>query len=72
MDSKNTTWRDCRNKNWAWRGFFQDAMAAMDAGRKSYLTNMYRDVSTKEKIYTYAYQVHPDMYLFVDLYQEAK
>jgi EAL domain-containing protein (putative c-di-GMP-specific phosphodiesterase class I) len=72
VNSGDITWLDYRKKNWAWRGFFQEAMSAMDAGRKSYLTKMYRDVSTKEKIYTYVYQIRPDIYLFIDLPQEAK
>jgi EAL domain-containing protein (putative c-di-GMP-specific phosphodiesterase class I) len=67
MDSEIIVWRDYRNKNWAWRVFFREAMAAIDVGRKSYLTNMYRDVSTKEKIYTYVYQIRSDIYLFVDI-----
>jgi EAL domain-containing protein (putative c-di-GMP-specific phosphodiesterase class I) len=72
MDSDNIVWLDYRNKNWAWRVFFREAMAAIDGGRKSYLTNMYRDVSTKEKIHTYVYHIRSDMYLFLDLYQEAR
>jgi EAL domain-containing protein (putative c-di-GMP-specific phosphodiesterase class I) len=63
---------DYRNKNWSWRGFFQEAMAAMNAGRKSYLTNGYRDVTTKEKIYTYAYQIRYNMYLFIDIMSGGK
>jgi hypothetical protein len=58
--------RNYRNVNWSWRGFFQDAMKALDTGRKSHMSESYRDVITKEKIYTYVYQIHPDMYLFLD------
>jgi EAL domain-containing protein (putative c-di-GMP-specific phosphodiesterase class I) len=72
MDSENIIWLDYRNKNWACRVFFREAMSAIDGGRKSYLTNMYRDVSTKERIYTYVYHIRSDMYLFLDLLQEAK
>jgi EAL domain-containing protein (putative c-di-GMP-specific phosphodiesterase class I) len=67
VDTHGIIWRDYRNKNWAWRGFFQEAMAMLDAGMKSYLTNAYRDVTTKEEMYTYVYQVLPDMYLFIDI-----
>jgi EAL domain-containing protein (putative c-di-GMP-specific phosphodiesterase class I) len=67
VDTHSIVWRDYRNKNWAWRGFFQEAMAMLDAGMKSYLTNAYRDVTTKEEMYTYVYQVLPDMYLFIDI-----
>jgi EAL domain-containing protein (putative c-di-GMP-specific phosphodiesterase class I) len=72
VDSENIVWLDYRNKNWAWRVFFREAMAAIDVGRKSYLTNMYRDVSTKEKIYTYVYHICPDIYLFVDIMTGGK
>jgi hypothetical protein len=72
MDLEKIIKLDYRNKNWAWRGFFQETMSAMDAGKKSYLTNVYRDVSTREKIYTYVYHIRSDMYLFVDSSQEAK
>jgi EAL domain-containing protein (putative c-di-GMP-specific phosphodiesterase class I) len=67
VDSGKVVRSDCRSKNWAWRNFFQEAMGALGTGRKSYLTDVYRDVSTKEKIYTYVYQIHPDIYLFVDI-----
>jgi hypothetical protein len=66
-ESEKIRWLDCRKRNRAWRGFFQEAMATLDAGRKSYLTNMYRDSSTKEKIYTYVYHMHSDIFLFVDI-----
>jgi EAL domain-containing protein (putative c-di-GMP-specific phosphodiesterase class I) len=67
VDSGKIIWNDCRNKNWAWRNFFQEAMAALGTGRKSYLTDVYRDVSSKEEIYTYVYQIHHDIYLFIDI-----
>jgi EAL domain-containing protein (putative c-di-GMP-specific phosphodiesterase class I) len=67
VDTHGIVWLDYRNKNWAWRGFFQEAMVMLDAGMKSYLTNSYRDVTTKEEMYTYVYQVLPDMYLFIDI-----
>jgi EAL domain-containing protein (putative c-di-GMP-specific phosphodiesterase class I) len=67
VDSGKIAWNDCRNKNWAWRSFFQEAMAALSTGKKSYLTDVYRDFSTKEEIYTYVYQIHTDIYLFIDI-----
>jgi EAL domain-containing protein (putative c-di-GMP-specific phosphodiesterase class I) len=72
MDFENIIWLDYRNKNWAWRVFFREAMSAMDGGRKSYLTNMYRDVTTKEKINTYVYHIRSDMYMFVDIMTGGK
>jgi EAL domain-containing protein (putative c-di-GMP-specific phosphodiesterase class I) len=71
IDLGNIVWLDYRNKNWAWRGFFQEAMASLDAGMKSYLTNAYRDVTTKEEIYTYVCHLRDGMYLFIDILKEA-
>jgi EAL domain-containing protein (putative c-di-GMP-specific phosphodiesterase class I) len=67
VDNSSIVWCDYRKKNWAWRGFFQEAMAVLDAGMKSYLTSAYRDVTTKEEMYTYVYRILPDMYLFIDI-----
>jgi EAL domain-containing protein (putative c-di-GMP-specific phosphodiesterase class I) len=67
VNEGSIVWLDYRNKNWAWRGFFQEAMALLDTGMKSYLTNAYRDVTTKEEMYTYVYKVLPDLYLFIDI-----
>lgn len=63
----NIRWSDYRRRNWAWRSFFQEAMIMLDAGMKSYLSAAYRDVSTKEEIYTYAYAINTDLYLFIDI-----
>jgi EAL domain-containing protein (putative c-di-GMP-specific phosphodiesterase class I) len=72
VDEGGIVWLDYRNKNWAWRGFFQEAMAMQDAGMKSYLTNAYRDVTTKEEMYTYVYKVSDSMYLFIDILKEGR
>ena len=53
--------------NWAWRGFFQEAIKVCIAGRKSGLSTIYRDFTTKERIFTYFYALTTDIYLFVDM-----
>jgi EAL domain-containing protein (putative c-di-GMP-specific phosphodiesterase class I) len=61
---------DYKNRNWAWRGYFQSALTAISFGQKSYITKSYRDATTKEKIYTYARQVKPDVLMFVDIMRD--
>jgi len=56
-----------RGNNWAWRGFFQEAMQIFVSGRKSGLSGAYRDFSSKERIFTYFYELTPDIYLFADI-----
>ena len=47
-------------------------MIMLDTGMKSHLSAAYRDVSTKEEIYTYAYAINTDLYLFIDIYDEPR
>ena len=56
----------CGN-NWAWRGFFQEAMETYISGRKSGLSSAYRDFSSKERIFTYFFALTPDVFLFADI-----
>ena len=58
---------DFKNRNWAWRGYFTNAMRAISNSQTSYLTQEYRDVSTKEQIYTYVRKLSAENYLFVDI-----
>ncbi len=58
---------DFKNRNWAWRGYFTNAMRAISNSQTSYLTQAYRDVSTKEQIYTYVRKLSAENYLFVDI-----
>jgi len=53
--------------NWAWRGYFHEAMAVFISGKKSGLSTAYRDFTTKKKIFTYFYELTPDIYLFADI-----
>jgi EAL domain-containing protein (putative c-di-GMP-specific phosphodiesterase class I) len=69
LDSENIKWNDYRRRNWAWRGFFQEAMIMLDAGMKSHLSAVYRDATTKEEIYTYTYAINTDLYLLIDILQ---
>ncbi|MDR1930715.1 MAG: EAL domain-containing protein [Treponema sp.] len=58
---------DYRNKNWAWRGYFRKTLFAFDFGRKSYLTEIYRDATTKEPVFTFGYLVSAQILLFIDI-----
>jgi EAL domain-containing protein (putative c-di-GMP-specific phosphodiesterase class I) len=58
---------DHRGKNWAWRGYFQKALAVYESGRKSCITDMYRDVTTKDLIFTFSYLDFLDSFLFIDI-----
>jgi EAL domain-containing protein (putative c-di-GMP-specific phosphodiesterase class I) len=62
-----TKFLDFRNKNWAWRGYFQKALAVYEAGRNSCITDAYRDVTTKELILTFSYLHFLDYFLFIDI-----
>jgi len=53
--------------HWTWRGFFQKAMEVVISGRKSGLSTVYRDFTTKERIFTYFYALTTDIYLFADM-----
>jgi len=64
--------RDYKNKNWAWRGYFHEIIKAFIRGRKSCLTNPYRDFSTKEKICTYSYAIKENVFLLADLTREQE
>ena len=64
--------RDYKNKNWAWRGYFHEATVAFATGRKSCLTNPYRDFTSKDKMCTYCYAINDDVYLFVDIINESE
>jgi len=63
----NVTLCDYRGKNWAWRGFFHEALEAFMAGGRSCLSAAYRDFSTKNRVYTYFYALNSDVFLFVDI-----
>ena len=58
---------DFYNRNWAWRGYFVNALRAINDTQLSYLTQSYRDVSTKELICTYVRKVDNDTFLFIDI-----
>ncbi|WP_461245974.1 EAL domain-containing protein [Treponema sp. R6D11] len=62
--------REFKNKNWAWRGYFHEIIKAFIRGRRSCLTNPYRDFTTKEKICTYCYAINDDVFLLADIIKE--
>jgi EAL domain-containing protein (putative c-di-GMP-specific phosphodiesterase class I) len=70
-DGDDISSKACGEKNWAWCGYFQEALAAFETGRKSNLSNEYRDTATKERIFTYSYSVNSDMFLFLDVLRVA-
>jgi EAL domain-containing protein (putative c-di-GMP-specific phosphodiesterase class I) len=53
--------------NWMWRGFFQEAMNMFEAARQSGVTGAYRDMATKERIFTYFSALSSDLFLFADV-----
>ena len=53
--------------NWAWRGFFKEAIEFFISGRKSGLSSAYRDFTSKERIYTYFYALNNEIFLFADI-----
>jgi hypothetical protein len=61
---------DYRGKNWAWRGYYQKALAVYESGRKSCITDIYRDVTTKELIFTFSCLDFLDSLLFIDIQEE--
>ncbi len=65
-------YKDYKNKNWAWRGYFHEIIKAFIRGRKSCLTNPYRDFTTKEKIWTYCYAIKDDVFLLADIIKEPE
>jgi len=64
--------RDCKNKNWAWRGYFHETIKAFARGRKSCLSNPYRDFTTKEQIFTYCYAINDNVFLFADITKDTE
>jgi EAL domain-containing protein (putative c-di-GMP-specific phosphodiesterase class I) len=65
-------YKDYKNKNWAWRGYFHEIIKAFIRGRKSCLTNPYRDFTSKEKIWTYCYAIKDDVFLLADIIKEPE
>jgi len=65
--SGNVTCSDYRGKNWAWRGYFQEATDAFITGKKSCLSTAYRDFTTKNRVFTYSYALSHDVFLFADI-----
>jgi EAL domain-containing protein (putative c-di-GMP-specific phosphodiesterase class I) len=64
--------RDYKNKNWAWRGYFHETIAAFATGRKSCLSSAYRDFTTKEKMFTYCYAINDETFLFADIIKDTE
>lgn len=58
---------DNHNKNWAWRNYFKNAIDEITDDKSSYMTHAYRDIATKDKIYTYVSKINDTIYLFADI-----
>ncbi len=71
-NSEDIVCRDYKNKNWAWRGYFHESLTAFTMGRKSCVSNIYRDFTTKEQMFTYYYAVSDDVFLFVDITEDME
>jgi EAL domain-containing protein (putative c-di-GMP-specific phosphodiesterase class I) len=70
-NSENIVCCDYKNKNWAWRGYFHETITAFAIGRKSCLSNTYRDFTTKEQMFTYCYAASDDIFLFADIIKDS-
>jgi hypothetical protein len=64
--------RNYKNKNWAWRGYYHETIAAFATGRKSFLSDIYRDFTTKEQMFTYCYAISDDAFLFADIIKDTE
>jgi EAL domain-containing protein (putative c-di-GMP-specific phosphodiesterase class I) len=64
---ENVTLCDDRGKNWAWRGFFREALETFIAGGKSCLSSAYCDFTTKKQVSTYFHTLDNDVFLFADI-----
>ena len=71
-NSENIVCRDYKNKNWAWRGYFHESLIAFAIGRKSCVSNSYRDFTTKEQMITYYYAISDEVFLFVDITEDIE
>jgi len=71
-NSEKIVCRDYKNKNWAWRGYFHESLTAFAMGRKSCLSNIYRDFTTKEQMITYYYAISDEVFLFVDITEDTE
>jgi len=69
---EDVIFREYKNKNWAWRGYFHESLTAFAMGKKSCLSNMYRDFMTKEQMFTYYYAISDDVFLFVDIARDTE
>ena len=60
---------DNYNKNWSWRNYFKNAIRYITDNNKSYITQSYRDITTKEEIYTYICSLDSTTFFFADIKQ---
>lgn len=64
--AKGSNMLDYRDKNWIWSRYFQEAANAFAAGRKSYISDVYRDVTSKKELHTYVFFLNEKNFIFLD------
>jgi len=69
---EDVIFREYKNRNWAWRGYFHESLKAFAMGKKSCLSNVYRDFVTKEQMFTYYHAINDDVFLFVDISKDTE
>lgn len=59
--------RDYRNRNWLARSYFSDALCELCQNRRSMITKSYRDITSKERTYSYICLFDDAHFLFIDI-----
>ena len=53
--------------NWSWRSYVLHTAVEIRNSSQGLITEPYRDIVTKEKIYTYSFPIDQDHILFIDV-----
>ncbi|GAE25902.1 hypothetical protein JCM9140_1923 [Halalkalibacter wakoensis JCM 9140] len=56
-----------RHKNWSWRPYFLQNIVNMERNQKGVLSDLYTDIETRKLIYTFAFPIRMNTYLFIDI-----
>lgn len=56
-----------RKINWSWRPYFLQTVIRLQQNAEGIITKPYRDIVTKERIYTYSYPLDESYLLFIDI-----
>ncbi|MCX7715095.1 MAG: EAL domain-containing protein [Clostridia bacterium] len=71
IGTKTVSLVDYRNRNWSWRKYFTNALRVIANPQDSFLSEEYRDVTTKEKVSTYIRKISDDDFIFIDISKNA-